>query len=338
MEMKKCIYIVLLISSFFSCKKITDNNNYQTDKENVHVSEYKQVKYIDKDISDKIKIFKFKDKETTIEYADFTLFGLAGNNKFNVYKSNYDLDSGELDLLRFDYLNQNIYLVSLDDYAYKTYHAYSVENDFVHYLGEIHFDLGQEIEKIKDPKVSFQISRNDNDINIKQFINDKFHHSNSFAIKKSLLIYKSYSDIDEYINGKSLTEKKIPLNSNEEFFNVQILDEKISVKTKSDKKVLSNSELLKVNTNCPQAEVDIVQKDNYFTIEKYNCDNTYYFKEYVTFKYLNGLFLYKYDVEYTDRRDPDKEIPTKKMTVKNFGEMKFEDVTDYFLLTLRQDK
>lgn len=96
-----------------------------------------------------------------------------------------------------------------------------------------------------------------------------------------------------------------------------------------------NTKVLEGNSNCPDTSLDnIVLKNNYFTIEKYNCTDKYYLKEYITFKFDKDLLLHKYSIEFTDRYDPDRNIPNKIYTSKDFGNIKFENVTREFLLNL----
>lgn len=46
------------------------------------------------------------------------------------------------------------------------------------------------------------------------------------------------------------------------------------------------------------------------------------------------IYLYKYGEEYTDRSNPDKEIPDLIKTEKDFQKIKFEDITTDFLLNI----
>jgi hypothetical protein len=58
---------------------------------------------------------------------------------------------------------------------------------------------------------------------------------------------------------------------------------------------------------------------------------------YTTFKIddkTNNIYLHKYSEEYSDRSDPDKEIPVKTWSTKDFGVVKFEVVTEDFLIKL----
>jgi len=60
-------------------------------------------------------------------------------------------------------------------------------------------------------------------------------------------------------------------------------------------------------------------------------------QSYVTFKIENEkIVLYKYGEEYTERSNPEKNINSITKTSKDFGIVKFEDVTEDFLIKLMQ--
>ncbi len=101
---------------------------------------------------------------------------------------------------------------------------------------------------------------------------------------------------------------------------------------------INKSALTISNLTCPNPAFSrLIGKDKYFTIEKNNCSNNKFYYEYITFKYIDDqILLHKYGIEYTDRRDPDKMIPTKIWTTDDFGEIKFEDVTEELLTKVIQ--
>jgi hypothetical protein len=89
---------------------------------------------------------------------------------------------------------------------------------------------------------------------------------------------------------------------------------------KQSKTLISN-----VNDGCPAEGFErVAVKNNYFTIEEANCDGWFYIKTYITFKYLDDILLHKYSIEYTDRRDPNKKVPTKSYSKKDFGKVSFK--------------
>ncbi|MPS72950.1 MAG: DUF3828 domain-containing protein [Chryseobacterium sp.] len=110
---------------------------------------------------------------------------------------------------------------------------------------------------------------------------------------------------------------------------------------KNGNKITENKNLIFLyNDNCPADGFQkVVSKHNYFTIEQSYCKDFLFVSSYTTFKVdtkTKNVYLYKYGEEYTDRSNPDRDIPAKIKTVEDFGTIKFEDVTAYFLLQLKQ--
>lgn len=91
-----------------------------------------------------------------------------------------------------------------------------------------------------------------------------------------------------------------------------------------------------LGSNCPaNGFIGIVSKGIFFTIEDSFCDGWLFVWSFTTFKYdesLKKYMLYKYSQTYSDRTDPDKNIPTDHYKVE--GNFSFEDVTQDFLSDL----
>lgn len=161
-------------------------------------------------------------------------------------------------------------------------------------------------------------------------------------MEKPLSIYKNYSNINEYtktvssISQNSEQDKISKIVYNNDFFSINSnVDDVITVTLNRENKKFINTKILEGNMSCPDTSLDnIILKNNYFTIEKYNCNDKYYFKEYITFKLDKDLFLHRYSIELTDRHDPDKSLPNKNYTSKDFGVVKFENVDRNLLLNL----
>ena len=100
--------------------------------------------------------------------------------------------------------------------------------------------------------------------------------------------------------------------------------------------------VLKYDENCPADGFGgLVEKNNYFTVQQIFCSDFLFVNSYTTFKIdenADSVILHKYGEEYTDRSNPDKKIPAKIWTKKDFGEVKFENVTEDFLLKIRSKK
>ena len=81
-------------------------------------------------------------------------------------------------------------------------------------------------------------------------------------------------------------------------------------------------------------------KQFYLTIESQICyDYNILVNSYATFKVNNNeIVLHKYGEEYFDKANHDRKIPTKIWTTKDFGNLKFEDVSENLLKKLRQSK
>ena len=83
--------------------------------------------------------------------------------------------------------------------------------------------------------------------------------------------------------------------------------------------------------NCPSNGFDnLIIKDNYFTIEQGICGGWNFINEYITFKWdkeTDKVILHKYSQSFTDRRDPNKEIPLNLYNNKDFGKINFESFT-----------
>ncbi len=101
-----------------------------------------------------------------------------------------------------------------------------------------------------------------------------------------------------------------------------------------------NNEIIFKNQNSCVSEGfnTIVAKSNYFTIEQQDCfDYNILVNSYTTFKMVgNEIYLHKYGETYFDKANHDRKIPEKIWTTKDFGTIKFEDVTENILINLRQ--
>lgn len=167
-----------------------------------------------------------------------------------------------------------------------------------------------------------------------------------------IIVYKvpndSYVIDSTTINLKTKKLKIIALekkkNQKEEISNHNslpvIILEKIN---NSYSKIKSNGKIFfAYNNNCPADGFQgIISKNNYFTIEQTYCLDSKYVYSYTTFKIdekSNNILLHKFSETYTNRNNPDEIIPNKIWTVKDFEEMKFENVTEEFLKGLRQNK
>ncbi|AZA95951.1 hypothetical protein [Chryseobacterium shandongense] len=262
------------------------------------------------------------------------------HHNFKTFSTQYDLDLGEVNLHRFDDKNSQIYIVELKDYDYITYNVYFVENNQVYYLGTKDIDLSKQFKNIKNsPKININNTKNIISINLK--INEKYFSKSDFKTKSLLKPLREYSKIEDYlgenISNEDLVDKSLITSNENQHFSITVDKNKVvTVNLKKEKTKYINSNILEGNMNCPDTSLDeIILKNNYFTIQKYNCNDKFFLKEYITFKQgANGIFLYKYGVEQTDKYNPDKILPIKNYGVNDFGIIQFKYVDKEFLRNL----
>lgn len=339
MEIRKCIYVFILLFAFVSCKKsIVDGqiNNTSILKYS-ETSDFKKVSYFNKYIYDaRINIFEFRDRNISVEYLTDTLFGIQKNQNFSVYRSAFDLDLGELDLLRFDNDDSQIYLIELKESRQIIYNIYILYQEKVYYLGNLNFETGLD-KKGNTPIIN--IKKNNLNVEI-EILNGTTKVKKEYALKAALPIYKSFNKLQEYLQ---FTEINIDVKTNfskqfkNEFFNIGVNNDVLVVKVEGVDTEYLNYEILEGNTLCPDISLDkIALKNKVFTIEKYNCNNDYYMKEFITFIYSKDLLLNNYSIEYTSRKNPDQEIVVDHFTTKDFGILKFDEVDKKVLNSMRQ--
>lgn len=343
MEVKKIIYLFSAIFILFSCSKSSiqgQENKTVSAAEKPAKNNFEQIFYTSKSLYEgKINVFEFKDHKVTIEYLTETLLGIGNDQHFNIYKSAFDLDLGEVDLLRFDTSDSQIYMVELSEDDQSIFNIYLFNAKKMFYLGDLNFDLSSAKLNEARSKNDFTIEINDNNVRIgikngeKEVIKD-------FVLNKPLQPFKSYSGIEDYLalNGiKNTGNNTFSQEYKSDLFQVGVSEDLLSVKVKGSEKEYVNDNILEGYASCPDTSLDqIVFKDPFFTIEKYNCSNSFYLKEYITFKYTNEIVLHKYSVECTSRKNPDENIKTDHFTTKDFGKVKFENVNKDFLNNLRQ--
>lgn len=338
---------ILSILCLLSCKKelmgTAKNNNAELSSK-IENQNYQKIEYKNKELINGINVFTFKDKKITIQYDSSTLFGLEENKVFHIFSSNYDLDLGDIDLLRFDNENNQVYIVELKDYKYISYNLYIKENNQFYYLGNTEADLSNFVEINEKKDLNLKVNRTENNIFLEIRLKNQNFSNTKFEIKKSLRPYKTYNNIQNYIGNvisiDNTPDKNIIDKIENEYFSINIdEDEVMTINSKKVKKSYSNNKIFEGHFNCPDTNLDeIVLKNNYFTIQKYNCNDKYFLKEYITFKENDkGIILHNYTAERTDKYNPDKDIKSIIKTSKDFGEIEFENVTKDFLIKLIQN-
>jgi hypothetical protein len=148
-----------------------------------------------------------------------------------------------------------------------------------------------------------------------------------------------------FVKTNNITYKIIALEKNKNrnnkgdwYFGLPIIV--LKIENNNSFELFKNDNIVfKLNDNCPADGYNaIVSKNNYFTIEQSSCLDFMFVNSYTTFKIdakTNNIYLHKYSEEYSDRSDPDREIPVKTWSTKDFGVVNFEDVTEPFVNKLR---
>ena len=170
--------------------------------------------------------------------------------------------------------------------------------------------------------------------------------------------YKSLDEIRVLVNIAGSTTEQAVFNANASFNNDQIKYRIEVLKNNSDKDAYdqlhfnlpikiykgntlwkSNDHLVfeKRNTCISEGFSTVAVKNNYFTIEHQDCsDYNVLVSAYITFKVIgNEIYLHKYGESYFDKSNHERSIPMKVWTEKNFGKIKFEDVTAEFFQKLK---
>lgn len=143
-------------------------------------------------------------------------------------------------------------------------------------------------------------------------------------------------------------EKKCDLNKDGKEDDILIFEPKV-IKSDSDNDVTMNSPVyILINNGNNNYQVynnsniiytsnstcssdgfqSLVVKDNYLTIEQNTCGGWYLIDEYITFKFdtnSNEIVLHKFGQSFTDRKDPNKEVPDSVLSNKNFGKILFKN-------------
>ncbi|MGG7470721.1 hypothetical protein ACVVIH_20210 [Chryseobacterium arthrosphaerae] len=140
---------------------------------------------------------------------------------------------------------------------------------------------------------------------------------NNYKTKYSIEVLKNSSDKDAY---------------DQLHFNLAVRIYKGNILWKSNDHLIFD----KRNSCISEGFSTVVVKNNYFTIEHQDCsDYNILVSAYITFKVSgNEIYLYKYGESYFDKSNHERNIPTKTWTEKNFGKIKFEEVTAELLQKL----
>ncbi|MFV0531548.1 MAG: hypothetical protein ACK5MD_08925 [Flavobacteriales bacterium] len=281
------------------------------------------------------------------------------------YDTDYQMTENDIQLLlnEDDVSNGYILFPSFAE-EHRSYFLYYFNRTSLKYLGDYEYtslkkgtfsfhENTKELYSVSDKKYILQKrktldntnidgSNTEEDISlIKEYQDDKknkgYEEPNQYYIYDSIFIE---TKISKY---KILSLEKKEKKDNEAgwHFDLPI----IILKQDNSKYIKVNentSVVFEYNDNCPaDGYIGLVSKGNYFTVEQIFCADFLFVNSYATFKIDENsgmVYLYKYGETYTDRGNPDNEIPDKTWTTKDFGSVKFENVTEKFLINLRLQK
>lgn len=330
MELKK-IYLIVLCILFISCngsikKESSENIKF---KEAINES-YEEIKYIKKEKEGSKDIFVYEDIEISIDYFPNKLIGFHKGNKKDIYKYDYDLDLGEIELIRFAKGNESLYLVELDDYYSKTYNIYFFADGSVYYLGEIDTDLPK-IESNPNLKISFKIYKKDNKISLKQYLNKKEIYSEDYRLTKDLKLTK-------------MNEVNISLLMEENLFSPEkVVDNLIFTKDKNDSLKINIEILDYISKNTTQenstyliALENYIVKYRYTYREEWGSENFSKIKAYIfntTYPLRKKYWSDKFDEWYNG--EPDNFLGNGSIWRDNdyYGLPKLEEYVNDFRIT-----
>ncbi|MFZ0596475.1 MAG: hypothetical protein WAM46_05790 [Flavobacterium sp.] len=288
------------------------------------------LKVIDK----KIKIPSFENIKNVIrkkfEKRDvYDIAYLANRSYFDKIVSNYE-DFGGKDSP--DYKEAVVYLKK-KNIEFNTLDQLFVKIDYTNLIIEL-----EDQKKVKSTIIFDRMFQK-----YESSKQNKISDNEEFILPKGLFVLDSTIFDLKNQKYKILTLEKVAIKNKD---NAQHNSNPIIVLREIDGEYYKLSDnynlVFKYDDNCPaDGYGGIVNKNNYFTIQQIFCMDFLFVNSYTTFKIeerTNDIYLHKYGEEYSDRSDPDKKIPTKIWTIKDFGVIKYENLTDSFLNELRQKK
>lgn len=178
-----------------------------------------------------------------------------------------------------------------------------------------------------------------------------------FVVNKQGLPHKLYNNTDTAIRRTYILDSAKVQVAQDMAFRILVLEQQknsdaqkhnglpIVIQRKNNNNyitIVKNKDLIfKNDENCPIGEYSKISvKNNYFTVEQVYCKGFMYVQSYCTFKIdrAGNILLHRYDEQYTDRSNPERDIPNFTKSSKDFGRIRFEKVTEDFLMNLLQDQ
>lgn len=340
--MKKISILILFIIFFEGCKKEQENNSILAETTTDNEISFDEV----------LKCSEYIFSEGYYVTPDYgCIYNPKGDSKFGnviiyLIPKNKSISQQDVNSLSEDDIKKQfnivVYLIR------KEFLNYNPDSDPVYYQKDKYNEEVYIYEKEKWIMAdSIQIknsSQNEKEQIWREAFLNKMVNNNStvFSLPNNLFVYDSASVIvnnkkyEIYVLEKS--DLKDAENAQHNSNSILILSNQVEglIKLKENNKIV-----FAYNSNCPSDGFEkIVAKNEYFTIEQSFCASNLFVNSYTTFKIddkTNAVLLSKYGEEYTDRNNPEKDLPTKTWTSKDFGKVNFEDVNETFIIKLKNN-
>ncbi|AZA79578.1 hypothetical protein EG347_19810 [Chryseobacterium sp. G0186] len=132
----KIITIIILLILSTPPVKAQSPNIINTNNQKADVT-YKLVSHLHKEFIKGIHVFTFPDKAITLAYDTTAILGISNKSGFDLYRSSFDLDLGEITCYRFDHKEEQVILVALQEYREVIYNLFRISGKDVYYLGDV---------------------------------------------------------------------------------------------------------------------------------------------------------------------------------------------------------
>lgn len=349
------IFILIFITAqavLISCsnKPFHEDETVQFKKE-----EWNEFQQVDFTCSDKEDFCFSKDENLELRIVSSAndpdpeiSFIYAGNTFAELLVGHYF--AFELEAFLFKGAKSSVLIVDEAGEAGHTLLFYKLENGEVKYIGEgelsgsinivsIHlFEKGSEMAAVV--KVNIEGEVEENQILVLDLSQSRNLNAAKVATNDTLEGRKIHTFIFSPHDADSMMIDVFSNEASADDFEKESFGLSIKIrKTGSNGFWRENHDLVFGNSNCFSEGFEaIATKGNYFTIEQQLCDGHLLMFSYMTFVYRdNEIYLHKYSHTYFDKADHDREIPQKTWTVKDFGTVKFEDVSHRFIINLYQN-
>lgn len=269
--------------------------------------------------------------------VDFAIFDIQNNKQIPILYFNpalMDKQYPEKTFWGYPLDIQQIIINENKEILISTDNNYKREDDYIQLKNQREMPFIYFNGKTTQPNVTIEDIRKPIYLKLNEILSSL---TTSTLLDSKAIIYQITTDF----NNDKVTDKIEVLKNNkskdqydQQHFNLPVKIYKGESLWKSNDKLIPESQ----NSCVSEGFKKVVVKNNYFTIEHQDCyDYNVIVNAYITFKVIgNEIYLYKYGENYFDKSNHEKEIPSKVWNEKDFGKIKFEDVTNDFLLNLKR--